>query len=92
MKRTAAYLEEAAKQAQEPPRPLRKAVERAMELVQAVEGLMLEPSKAGLTSLGQELIKIRGKGQVLILNQGPSLAAEAHELITKVEEVISKGQ
>jgi hypothetical protein len=76
--------------------PLRKAVEKALELAQAVKRLGPELSEADLRDLARELTGVRGKvqslGRVLILNQDPSLAAEAHELIMEGEEAICKGQ
>jgi hypothetical protein len=96
MKRVVALLEEAVKQVQDLLGLLRKAMERAMELAQMVERLEPEPSEAGLRNLAQELPGVRGKvqsfGRILILNQDPSLAAYAHELIVEAEEAICKGQ
>ncbi len=62
------------------------------DLMQALEKLEAEPKEANLRDIGQELNKVKGSvqslGQALMLSQDPTLAANAHELVTKAEEAI----
>ncbi len=66
------------------------------ELMQALEKLKAEPSKANLRDLAWELAEVKESvqslGQALMLSQDPTLAASAHKLLAEDKEAIRSGQ
>ncbi len=90
------YTGKGAEEEEDPLVPLRRAMEDIADLVQGLTKLEAMPNEANLRNLGREMNKAKGSmmllGQVLMLNQDPTLAASAHKLVAKAEEAIRNGQ
>jgi hypothetical protein len=90
------YMGKGAEKEEDPLVPLRRAMEDIADLVQGLTKLEAKPNKANLRNLGREMNKAKGSmmllGQVLMLNQDPTLAASAHKLVAEAEEAIRNGQ
>ncbi len=67
-----------------------------VELAQLLEGYELELSEVDLKSISKELTECKGRIQSLtksyLMSEDPSLATDAHELLSKVDGVTSRGQ
>jgi hypothetical protein len=67
-----------------------------VELAQLVEGNEMEPSKTNLKIISKGLRECMAKVQSLtksyLASEDTSLAADAHELLGEVDEVIGRGQ
>ncbi len=67
-----------------------------MELAQLLDGNEMEPSKTNLKIISKELRECMAKVQSLtksyLASEDTSLAADAHELLGEVDEVIGRGQ
>ncbi len=95
LQRGAIFLEEIANWEGDPLKPLRRVLERVVELAQLVEGFELELSEAEVRSISRELSWCKGKVQSLtrsyLVSDHPSLAAATNELTNEADKVIGRG-
>jgi hypothetical protein len=96
MEKSGRYMERGTDEDDGPLVPLRRAMGKKVDLVQAITELETKPNEANLRLLGQDLNEVKGSlmslGRVLMLSQDAALAASAHELVVEAKEAIRAGQ